>query len=68
MKRYQLLHRYRVEDEAGRMDGPLMMRWRCEACGHIWETVTAILPRALGCPECGGRCGLWRRGRRSELD
>lgn len=41
---------------------PGTMRWRCTACGHMWETVTAILPRALGCPECGGKAGIVEGG------
>ena len=38
------------------------MHWRCEACGHEWSTVTAILPRALGCPECGGKARVAEEG------
>jgi hypothetical protein len=46
------------------MDTPesLPLHWRCGACGHIWETVTAILPRALGCPECGGKAECVEEG------
>ena len=41
---------------------PVPMRWRCQSCGHTWETVTAILPRARGCPECGGRARVVEEG------
>ena len=41
---------------------PVGMHWRCEACGHEWSTVTAILPRALGCPECGGKARVAEEG------
>jgi len=41
---------------------PVPMHWRCEVCQHQWSTVTAILPRALGCPECGGKARVVEEG------
>lgn len=47
--------RWHGQKYVGTLETEPQLKWRCTKCGRVWKTHTALMPRMLGCPECGGK-------------